>query len=68
MPEPSGKPLMTTTFVGANLLHDVITGRRCTEIIHLLNKTLIDWLSKRQNTAGTVTYVSELVAARTAVD
>ena len=26
MPEPRGKPVMTTTFVDANLLHDVITG------------------------------------------
>eukprot|EP00957_Ditylum_brightwellii_P114346 8718750-Ditylum_brightwellii.AAC.1 len=27
MPEPCGKPVMTTTFVDANLLHDIITGR-----------------------------------------
>eukprot|EP00957_Ditylum_brightwellii_P166290 12659578-Ditylum_brightwellii.AAC.1 len=27
MPEPQGKPVMMTTFVDANLLHDVITGR-----------------------------------------
>ena len=47
MPEPHRKPVMTTTFVDANLLHDVITGRSCTGIIHLLNKTPIDWFSKR---------------------
>ena len=68
MPKPRGKPVMTTTFVDANLLHDVITGRSCTGIIHLLNKTPIDWFSKRQNTVETATYGSEFVAARTAVD
>jgi len=68
MPEPRGKPVMTTTFVDANLLHDLITGRACTGIIHLFNKTPIDWFSKRQNTVETATYGSEFVAARTAVD
>eukprot|EP00957_Ditylum_brightwellii_P063653 4831573-Ditylum_brightwellii.AAC.1 len=68
MPELCGKPVMTTIFVDANLLHDVITGRSCTGIIHLLSKTPVDWFSKRQNTVGTVAYGSEFVAARTAVD
>eukprot|EP00957_Ditylum_brightwellii_P101256 7715939-Ditylum_brightwellii.AAC.1 len=68
MPEPCGKPVMTTTFADANLLHDVITGRSCTGIIHLLNKPPIDWFSNRQNTVETATYGSEFVAARTAVD
>ena len=59
---------MTTTFVDANLMHNIITGRSCTGIIHLLNKTPIDWFSKRQNTVETATYGSEFVAAWTAVD
>eukprot|EP00957_Ditylum_brightwellii_P115454 8806025-Ditylum_brightwellii.AAC.1 len=53
IPEPYGKPVMTTTFVDANLLHDVITERSCTGLIHLLNKIPIDWFSKRQNTVDT---------------
>jgi hypothetical protein len=68
MPEPRGKPVMTTTFVDANLLHDLVTGRACTGIIHLFNKTPIDWFCKRQNTVETATYGSEFVAARIAVD
>jgi hypothetical protein len=68
MPKPKGKPLMTTTFVDANLMHDLITGRACTGILHMFNKTPIDWFSKRQNTVETATYGSEFVAARTAVD
>eukprot|EP00957_Ditylum_brightwellii_P121991 9303692-Ditylum_brightwellii.AAC.1 len=66
MPEPCGKPVMTTTFVDVNLLHDVITGRSCTGITHLLNKTPIEWASKRQNTVETATYGSDFVAARIA--
>eukprot|EP00957_Ditylum_brightwellii_P081352 6188417-Ditylum_brightwellii.AAC.1 len=68
MTEPRGKPVMTTTFVDANLFHDVITGRSYTGIICLLIKTQIYLFSKRQNTAETAIYGSELVAARTAVD
>ena len=68
MPPAKGKPVMTTTFVDANLMHDILTGRSCTGIIHLLNKTPIDWFSKRQNQCETATYGSEFVAARTAVD
>eukprot|EP00957_Ditylum_brightwellii_P045428 3443927-Ditylum_brightwellii.AAC.1 len=58
MLKPCGKAVITTTFVDANLLHDVITGRSCTGIIYLLNKIPIDWSSKRQNTVETATYGS----------
>eukprot|EP00957_Ditylum_brightwellii_P146264 11136653-Ditylum_brightwellii.AAC.1 len=68
IPEPCGKPVITTTFVDTNLLHDVIIERSYTGIINLLNKTPIDWFSKRQNIVETATYGSEFVAARTAVD
>jgi hypothetical protein len=68
MPKTKGKPVMTTTFVDANLMHDLITGRACTGILHMFNKTPIDWFSKRQDTVETATYGSEFVAARTAVD
>lgn len=39
MLEPRGKPVLMTTFVDANLLHDMVTGCSCTGIIHMLNKT-----------------------------
>ena len=68
MPKAYGKPVRITTFVDANLLHDKVTGRSATGIIHLVNKTPIDWYSKRQNTVETATYGSEFVAARIAVD
>ena len=52
----------------ANLFHDVITGRSVTAVLHLINKTPIDWYSKKQATVETATFGSEFVAARIAVD
>ena len=63
-PEPKGKRVMLSTFVDANLMHDLITGRAATGILHFANGTLIDQFSKRQATVETATYGSELVAAR----
>ena len=56
------------TYKDANLHHDIVTGRAVTGILHLLNGTLVDWYSKRQNTVEVATYGSEFVAGRTAVD
>ena len=64
MPTPRGKPVRTTSFVDANLLHCKVTGRSATGILHLINQTPCDWFSKRQNTVETATYGSEFVAAR----
>ena len=57
-----------TTFVDANLYHDLVNGRSVTGILHLFNKTVIDWYSKRQSTVETATYGSKFVAARTAME
>lgn len=63
-----GKPVVMTTFVDANLYHDLITGRSVTGVLHLFNKTIVDWYSKKQSTVETATYGSEFVAARTAME
>ena len=68
LPSPKGNPIVMTTYVDANLLHDYITGRSCTGIIHLFNKTVMDWFSKLQSNVETATYGSEFTALRTAVD
>ena len=68
LPPPKGKPVRTTTFVDANLMHDFTTGRSATGVLHMLNQTPMDYFSKRQNQVETATYGSEFVAARTAVD
>ncbi len=68
MPVPKGKVVRTSTFVDANLMHDVVTGRSATGIMHFLNGTPIDSTSQRQAQTETATYGSEFRAARTAVE
>jgi hypothetical protein len=67
-PPPLGKPVILIHYVDANLLHDMLTGRSVTGILHFLNQCPIDWFSKKQATVETATYGSEFVAARTAVE
>ena len=66
-PEPLGKSV-TTTFLDANLLHDLTTGRSVTAVLHFFNLTPGDWCSKRQATVENATYGSEFVAAKTATE
>src|SRR5919202_4252209 len=68
MPPALGHPVITTTYVDANLMHCMTTGRASTGILHLVNGTPIDWYSKRQATVQSATYGSEFVAARVAPD
>ena len=51
-PESLGKPVTLTTYVDANLYHDMVTGRSVTGIIHLANQTPFDWYSKKQSTGN----------------
>ena len=68
IPEPLGHGVTLTTYVDANLYHDMITGRSVTGILHLINGTPFEWYSKKQSTVETATYGSEFVAARIAID
>ena len=67
-PIPKGKSVKTTSFYDANLYHDLISGKSVTGVLHLLNRTPIDWYSKLQSTVETATFGSEYVAARTCVE
>ena len=67
-PPPLGKPVLLSTYVDANLMHDMITGKSVTGILHFVNQTPFDWYAKKQSTVETATYGSEMVAARTAVE
>lgn len=67
-PTPLGKPVTLSHFVDANLMHDMLTGRSVTGILHMVNKTPMDWFSKKQATVETATYGSEFCAARTCVE
>ena len=67
-PPPLGKPVVTVSYVDANLLHCLNTGRSVTGILHFLNGTPIDWYSKKMATVETATYGAEFVSARTCVE
>jgi hypothetical protein len=67
-PEPLGKYVTLSHYVDANLMHDITSGKSVTGILHLVNKTPIDWYSKKQATVETATYGSEFVAARVCVE
>jgi hypothetical protein len=66
--EPCGKPAFTTSFVDANLLFDLVTGRYAAGIIHLLKKTPVSWFSKKLSTVENSTYGSEFSALRIVVE
>ena len=68
MPEPKGKSVNTTSYVDANLYHNLLDGCSVTGILHFINQTPIDWYSKKQGTVETSTYGSEFVAARTGTE
>ena len=67
-PTPRGKFVRTTSYVDANLHHDLVSGRSVTGILHMLNGTPVDWYSKLQSTVETATFGSEYVAARTCTE
>jgi hypothetical protein len=66
-PEPLGKMVTVTHYVDANLMHQTIR-RSVTGILHMINKTPLDWYSKRQATVESATYGSEVVAAHVCVE
>jgi hypothetical protein len=67
-PEPLGKHITLSHCIDANLTYDVTTGKSVTGILHLINKTPLDWYSKKQATVETATYGSEFVAPRICVE
>ena len=67
-PEPLGKFVVTSHYVDANLMHDMISGKSVTGIVDFLNQTPVDWYSKKQATAETATFGSEFIAARTCIE
>ena len=68
MPESLGKAVTTTTTMDANLNHCLATGKSLTGCLHFVNKTAVDWYSKKQAAVETATDGSEFVAAKTATE
>ena len=67
-PPSLGNWVTLTHCVDANLMHDLVTGQSVTGILHLLNKTPLDWFSKKQSTVEIATYSSEMLAACACVE
>jgi hypothetical protein len=67
-PYPLGNHVTLSHYVDANLMHDISTCRSVTGILHLVNKTPIEWYSKKQATVETATYGSEFVTAGICVE
>ena len=67
-PPPFGKRVVLTHYYDASLMHDVLTGKAVTGVLHFYNKTPIDLYSKKQATTETATYGSEFISCRTYID
>jgi len=67
-PKPKGKPVVISVYFDSDHAHDLETRRSVTGVLLFVNKTPVQWYSKRQNTIETSTYGSELVAARIATE
>ena len=68
MPDPLGEAVVTTTTMVPNLNHCLATGKSLTGFLHFVNKTPVDWYSKKQATVETATHGSGFVAAKTATE
>ena len=68
MPIPRGNAVRTTTYADANLMHDLLTGRSMSGILHFINQTPVHWFCKKQATVETATYGSEFMVARQATE
>ena len=68
MPEPLGEAVVTTATMDANLNHCLATGKSLTGCLHFVNKTPVDWYSKKQATVETALYGSEFLAAKTVTE
>jgi hypothetical protein len=60
--------VVITTYVDANLCHDMLTGRAVTEVLHLANQTILDYYTRKQPTVESATYGSEFMAGQTATE
>jgi hypothetical protein len=68
LPHEKRPRVRMTVYVDADHAHDLVTRRSITGILVMLNNTPIRWISKRQKTMKTLTYVSELVTSRVATE
>ena len=66
-PPLKGKAVVLTCYRDANLYHDLMMGRAVTGILHFINKTPVDWHTKKQAPVKTATYGSKFTSVNTAI-
>ena len=59
--------MATISYHDVNLCHNTMTGRTVTGVLHMLNKTPIDWCSKKKSTVEIETHGSKHSSSRTYV-
>ena len=64
-PEPIGNWVTPTSYFDTSLMHDVLSGKVVTGILHFLNSFPLESYSKKQATVEIATYGAEFVAGRT---
>ena len=68
VPKHLGNCVGLTHYVDANIFYDQITGCSVTCILHLSNKTPVDWYYKKHITVDKLTYGYEFVSDCNCVD
>jgi hypothetical protein len=66
--EPCGNPVLINVFVDANHTGNLVTRCSHSSILIYLNQALISWYSEAQRTVKTLTFDSEFIALRIAVE
>jgi len=67
-PEPRGKAVQSLTFCDSDHAGDKVTRRSRTGILLFVNRALVNWFSKKQNSVETSTFGSEFMALKTAME
>ena len=68
MPPPRGEAVSMHCFVDSDHAGNTVTRRSQTGLLLFVNRALIVWYSKQQNTVETSTFGSEFIAMKTAVE
>ena len=66
-PKPLSKLVHLISYFDANLMHDVLSGKAVTGILHFSNKTPVAWYCKKQNLSECATYSAKYLSYRTCI-
>ena len=68
MPEPRGFSVQTTAFVDASFAQDKVTRRSRTGVLVYVNRSIVNYLSKKQTSIETSTFGAEFMALKIGVE